>query len=102
VLDLGSRSGRSTVETRVGALEGVGAVEYQQRQVDVEVERRPKALHEGDDTGLSIRAAGQPGSSHHCRGQRAGAAAAQRRPISLREIVELPTTWFAGRCSISG
>ena len=57
VLKLGHRRCRRTVELRRVIGEGVGAVQYQKGQVNVQIQRRPKALNEGHQPGLGAGAA---------------------------------------------
>ena len=61
---------RAPWETRSPGGEGIGPVEHQQMQVDVQVERRAKALDERDDAGLGTDTSAKPRTTLHRRGQR--------------------------------
>jgi len=58
------------MEPRAPGGEHVGAVEHQQMQVDVQVQRRTEALDERDHAGLSIGPGAQPCTALRRRRQR--------------------------------
>jgi hypothetical protein len=67
-LELAGRGGRNAMEARAFALEGVNAVEHEDVDMHIEVDRRPKPLNEGHETGFSTARA-QPRSPRERRGQ---------------------------------